>query len=788
MRIINPLTYLRSLRRYGGFSLLNIAGLALGISSVLFVSIWILDELSYDRFHTHADNIYRVESLLDFSGDPFVWSVAPAPFADAVLKDYPEVEASVIMQKAYHPVLKVNDELFYESNLYYSTSSIFDIFSFNLKSGNTDLVLSDPYSIVLSEKMAERFFGDEDPLGKTILLDNKDLLTISGVLENIPSNSHLQIDYLVPFSILNERGHNLDGWNKFDYITYILLNDNVDAEQFNQKLKWYLKTKDKESGVVSFINPLTRIHLYRDPGFASMDYPISEKGPISKVILFGVIGLVILMIACINFINLATAFASQRAKEIGVRKVAGAGKGTLMKQLFGESFFQSLTALFIALVLLVFLLPLFNGLSGKDFSATMLFNWENIIVSLVIVLFTALVAGVYPALVLSSFKPVAVLKSGHDTGSQGSWLRKILVTVQFILSITFIFCILVMKQQIKYMQNQYLGFDREQVMVIYPRNKIEKTDVLAEQIARLSGVKGVALGGNVPVNMGNFSTLSKWDGNISGKKLRFHMMQTDDRYIDLLGMEIVSGRNFFKGTITDDVIVNESAIRMMEIDNPLGKHIWNGETEYTIIGVVRDFHYRPMSEEINPVFIYKNSEWWSKRLFVRLEPGNHFEIVDNICALVKENAPDYPVRYIFLDEQIDQYYDDERRLSSLINAATILTILISCMGLFGLSAFTVRKKRKEIGVRKVHGASSIGLVLSLSKEFAILLIMAALPAFPLAYYIIKKWLLSYAYRIDIHPVYFILTLFIVMTIALFTVGIQTIRASNMNPAESLREE
>ncbi len=785
MRIPN---YLKSLKKYNETGLINIAGLALGIASVLFISIWVLHELSYDKFYRNADRIYRVESLLDFTGDPFVWTVTPAPLAEGMVKDFPEVEATAVLQKGYNPTLKVSEEVYYASNFYYASPSVFDIFSFKLISGNEELALSDPYSIVISEEIAEHYFGSVNPVGRTILLWNKDLLTITGILKNTPSNSHLKIDYMIPFGLLHEKGEDLDRWDRYDFLTYVLLHEGVDEEKFNLKLGEYLKSKNSETKGVLFLNPLTRIHLYRDPGLGSIVYPTDEREPVSNVILLSAIGLIILVIACINYINLSTAFAVQRANEIGVRKVAGASKGNLMTQLFGESLIQSVVAMILALIMVVLLLPLFNKLVGIDFTFAGLLNPKNLLLLSGILIFTGIIAGIYPAIIISSFKPITSLKNFDGQYGQGSALRKTLVIAQFILSITFIFSVLVMKEQINFMQNQDMGFDKEELMVVYPRTSTEKTDILTEQIAGVPGVSGVALGGNIPVDMGNFSTLGKWDGNLSGKKLYFHMMQVDDRYLDLLGIKVISGRQFLKGSIADEVIINETAVRMMEMTDPLGKHIWNGDKRYRIAGIVRDFHFRSLREEINPVFIYKDAKWWSKMIMIKLEKGDHSKTVEKISGLVKESAPNYPVRYIFLDEQIDQYYKEEQKLETIIDLATLLAIVISCMGLFGLSAFTIRKKRKEIGIRKVYGASQIWMVFSLSKEYARLIFIAAIVALPIAYYMIRMWLLSFSYRIDIHPVFFLLSLLLATAIALVTVGFQTVKAANMNPAESIRDE
>ena len=775
-------------RRYNGLVLLNISGLALGLAGIIFIAIWIVHEFSYDKFFKNADRIYRVESLINFTGDPSVWTITPAPVAKSLLKDFPEVEDAVVLQAGYERAIKVDDKLFTAANLYYTDHSWFNIFSTKIISGDRSQLLSGPDEIVISRDMARVLFGDKDPVGRSVLFDNTDLLTVTGVIENSPTNTHLRVDYLVPFRLLEKEGNSLDNWGRIDFITYILLKEGTDPVQFNDKLSGYWQTKITGFSATLFINPLTRLYLYRDPGFKSIKYPSSDKGPITRVILFSIIGIVLLIIACFNFINLSTAFASQRAKEIGLRKVNGASRTNLVLQLLGESLLQTSLATVAAIIIVILLLPVFVTVSGVDFKISELFSLRNISIYLILTLLTGLIAGIYPAVILSSFNPIKVIKPMPEDVVQGTGLRKILVLIQFGLAIIFIFCILVINRQISYMQQIDLGFDKERVLTSYPHIRPESMEAIAEQIGNIPGVKNVALGGNVPVNMGNFTTITKWDGNTSGRPLMFYMMQVDDKYLDLLEIKISAGRQFFKGTIGAEVIINETAAKKMEMEDPLGKIIWLGDLRYTIIGVVKDFHFHTLKEEIKPVFIFKNKDWWAKILFVKLDPGNHFRTVDAIIDVVKKNSPGFPVNYMFLDQEIDKYYTNEIRLSTLINAATIMTVVISCIGLFSLSAFTIIKKRKEIGVRKAYGATIPAVLIMLHKEFGKLILISSLIALPAGYYIIKQWLNSYASHVRIIPLYFLAAFLIILTVFAFTLIFHTVRAANMNPADTLRNE
>lgn len=778
----------RLFRRFNGLVLLNISGLALGLASVIFISIWVSHELSYDRFFTNADRIYRVESLINFSGDPSVWTITPAPVAEAVKNDFPEVEDAVVLQAGYQRAIKADDKLFTADNLYYTNHSYFNIFSTNVISGDRSRLLNGPDEIVISRKIATVLFGDKDPIGKSVLFDNTYLLNVTGVIENSPTNTHLKVDYLVSFSLLEKEGNDVKSWGRIDFITYILLKKQINPVEFNTKLSGYWQSKITGFSATLFINPLTRLYLYRDPGFKSIKYPYTDKGPITRVILFSIIGFVLLLIACINFVNLSTAFASQRAKEIGVRKVNGASKSNLVIHLFGESLLQTSIATAAALLLVILLLPVFAKVSGVEFNISELFSLGNLLIYVILTLFTGFLSGLYPALILSSFNPVKVIKPMPEDGVQGSGLRKILVVIQFGLAIIFIFCILVINRQIRFMQQSDLGFDKDRVMTMYPHVKPETVDVIAEQIEKISGVNQVALGGNVPVNMGNFSTFNKWDGNISGKPLMFYMMQVDDKYLDLLDIKISEGRQFLKGTNAAEVIINETAVKKMEMEEPLGKVIWRGDERYTIVGIVKDFHFHKLKEEIKPVFIYKNKDWWAKRIFVKIDPGNHFKVVGKIVEIVEKYSPGFPVNYMFLDQETDKYYDNERKLSTLINSATILSIVISCIGLFSLTAFTIRKKRKEIGIRKAYGATIPAVLIMLQKEFGKLILISSIIALPAGYYIIKQWLHSYSSHISLTPYYFLAAVIIIVMISALTLIFHTIKAASMNPADTLRNE
>lgn len=781
----------RKNRKFNGITWLNITGLSLGLTGILLLSFWISHELSYDRFHKDYKRIYRVQSLVNFGGEPMVWPVAPAPTAGSLIKDFPEVTLSVAMQKGFNQVIKTDGQVFRETNLYYSTPSFFDMFSFRLLAGDRSTVLNDPYSAVISEDVAKRFFGDTDPLGKTILLNNRHLLTIKGILENIPSNSHLKIDYLVPFSLLTENGGNMDDWGHIDFGVYIKLEENVNPEQFNNKINKYLKEKGVKHEVTLFINPIERIHLYNDPGFDDFSTHQKGKGPVTRIVIFALTGFMILLLACINFINLATATATSRAKEIGVRKVVGAGRTNLMIRIFGESVFQTLIAVVIASFITILLGPLFERVTGIEITEGNMLNARNIIVVLVLMAVTGLIAGTYPALVLSSFNPVRVLRPSANNGLEGSGLRKALVIFQFILTLIFVFSISVISRQIDFMQTRDLGFNQDRVMVIgFSVNMGGEAnyDAIMSEIRSIPGVEGVAMGSSIPVNMGNFNTFNKWPGNETGKALKFNMLQVDDDYLDLMGMEIVSGRSLYRGSYNEEILINQTAARQMDLEEPPGNVIGGNGGVYTIAGVVKDFYFRKLDEEIKPVIIYKNREWWMRKILVKLHPGDQSATVERISSLVKDFTPDFPVTYSYIDETVKDYYSDERNMGLLMDAATFLSLVISSIGLFGFAAFTSRRRYREIGLRKAHGATAAGLVALLSREYIVLVLIASVIALPAGYWLMTRWLEGYALRISITPQFYILTILSVTCLSLLTVAFHTIRAAFLDPARTLREQ
>ena len=788
MKRAHALNYFWPIKKQNGHILLNIIGLSLSLASVLFITIWIRHQLSFESFNEKADRVFRVETLLTFAGEPVVWDVVPGAAPMAMKQDFPEIDDIVIMRATFQPAIAVDDKLFELENLFYSTDSYFNIFSVRLVHGGLDNLLDRPGSVVISERASSKLFGNDDPIGKTILLNNEDLLTVTGVMENPRTNTHLKVDFLVSFSLLVQKDSFVDNWGDYMYISYLLLNPKVDANDFNNKLDGYIQSKEPRRQGRYMINPIKRINLYRDSGFESPVYPSNEEEPISSVILFGVIGIMLLLIASINFINLSTAYSTERAREIGIKKVNGASRLNLIFHLFHETLGQAFLAMIIAIMLMIALLPVFCKVSGLFINISSLFMPGNVLAYLLVTLVMAIFAGFYPAIVLSSYGPIKALKPQPIDKTQGAALRKILVVIQFTLATGFIFCTIIMNRQLHFMQQKDIGFSKENIMVLYPKGTMENSRALARQIKDVPGVIDVGIGSDMPVRLGYWTTINRWDGNWAEEVLKFHRIEVDEKYMDILGFDMERGSKLGNDIGGLKVIVNESGIKAMGMEDPLGKGLWLNSIRYTIVGVVKDFHFRKLSEEVLPLFFIMPENIRAKKIFIKFVPGSQLDVVAQVTRFMTDFNPGFPARYTFLNDEIRLYYQDEERLNSLISITTILTIIISTIGLFSLTAFSIRKRKKEIGIRKGHGATTTNLMYLLLRDFFPLLMIAASIAFPIGYYVMGRWLETYAYHIIISSSYFIFSAVLIAFIASLTIISHVVKIANINPVESLRSE
>lgn len=775
----------RNLKNQKLFSFINILGLAAGITCTILILLWVQDELSYDTFNKNGKDIYRVvENQFYAGGEIFPVAVTPGPLAQALKDNYPEVINSTRVTSRAR-ILRYGENI-YSEELLFADSSFLKIFSFSLIEGNEETALRDPHSILLSQEMAEKYFANENPIGKTILVNDKYNLEVKGVFENVPDNSHLQFNFIVPFLLMKEEGTHIENWGNNTYYTYVQLLPNTDAEIVNNKIKNIIKENNERSITEVYLQPMLDIHLYSGSKFTA---EIQGNGNIEYVNVFSLIALFVLLIACINFMNLSTARSAKRSKEVGLRKVVGAGRTQIIKQFFIESILLTLFGFLLSLVFVYLLLPSFNELSGKSIE---IFNssWSIYAGMVVITLFTGIISGSYPAVYLSSFLPARVLKQNNPTGKGGSLFRKVLVITQFSLSIILIVGTTVVYKQLDYIQNKNLGFNKENI-VYYNIGEIvkDKIESVKSELLKNPNILSATLSNQTPAYYGNSTSSFDWDGKNKDEKVLMHFVAVDEDYIQTFKMGIERGRFFSKDFVADtgSIVINETAAKVIGFDNPVGKRLTMWGDDLTIIGVVKDFNFKKLDTKIEPL-AFRYFDNWSQTLFVRLNSADTKGSLEYIDNLLQETAPSEPVNYSFLDEDFDRLYKSEQRMGGLFTTFSILAVLISCLGLFGLASFMAERRTKEIGIRKVLGASVSNLIFLLSTEFSKWIIISNLIAWPLAYYFMNQWLQDFAYRTEISLWIFPLAGLLALAIALLTVAYQSIKAALSNPIRAIKYE
>jgi len=776
---------LRNIRRHKGYSFINIAGLAIGMACCILILLWVQDELSYDRFHENGSDIYRVIQDIKFADHDTTWAITQGPLGPSLAADFPEIiNATRITGRRFR--LTYDDKSFDEI-LGMADGSIFEMFTFPLVKGDSATALSDPHSIVITEEMAEKYFGNEDPLGKTIKADNQWDFQVTGILKEVPHNSHLKFDFLIPFIFGRELNYTVDRWGNSQFRTYVQLQKGAPVEGVIQKISGYLFEKPTiEKDARLNLQPLARIHLY-----SNYEYD-SAHGDITYVAIFSLIAFFILLIACINFMNLATARSGNRAKEVGMRKVSGAHKTDIVRQFYGESILLAFIALIVALTFVWLLLPTFNNLAAKELSLGVPGNLLVLLGLVGITLLTGVISGSYPALFLSSFQPVKILKGSLQSGSKGSVFRKVLVVFQFALTIFLIICTIAVYNQLNYMRNMKLGYEKEYMIYKGMRGDVRaKFDSVKNELLQNPNILGVTASSNVPTYGYTFSnSLWRWEGQDPDEEILMRAVFVDLDYFKTFGMEIVEGRSYSKELATDAteaIMVNEEAVKVMGMESPIGKRLSIGKNNMKIIGVVKNYHFRSLRQEIDPLILIYNPRPCGV-LFARLRSENIPKTIGYMENIWKEFAPGHPFNYGFLDEAIDDLYRSEQRIGTILRYFSILAIFISCLGLFGLASFMAESRTKEIGIRKVLGASVSNIVLLLSREFTKWVLLANIIAWPVAYFAMYKWLQSYAYSTNIALWSFILSGAIALVIATVAVSYQSIKAAVTNPADSLRYE
>ncbi|HWK07919.1 MAG TPA: ABC transporter permease [Puia sp.] len=784
----------RNLWRHRGFSLLNIIGLTVGMTAFFLIFLYVRFEGSYDSMHSKADRIYRIVSDVRTPTETLHYNTPPVPAAVYMATELPEVQSAVRISLGDNWMVIRGDQVFEQEDVAAADSTFFDIFDFPLLKGNPHTALKEPFSIVLTETTAKKFFGDADPMGRSLTLTrDKFHGTVTGIMKDIPENSHLKVSMIMSNTTFSQK---LDTamdrqWDNYAWSAYLLLRPRTNAAHLEAKFPAFLEKMDgadmhrRKMIPTLFLEPLRDIYLYstRDG---------SKTGNISNVYIFSIIGAFILIIACINFINLTTARSAERAKEVGIRKVVGAGKGMLAAQFIGESVILCVIAYALAIVFAALLLPAFNHLAGKTISPGIFSQPGSLLMLLGIAVLIGIAAGAYPAFVLSSFQPVTVLKGKFVTGTRGIFLRKALVVVQFTIATGLIIATLVVNSQLGYMRSQDLGFSRNQEIVLDVRGDSSRY-AFKQEVSAMPGVLSTALSSNVP-GTGTFSgacQIQNIKGDMQTASVNVYLIDFD--YLKQFQIRIVAGRAFsreFPTDTTQAMILNETAVRQLGYLSPeqaIGKRFAQFNNTGTIVGVVKDFHFRSLQEVIKPLSIRMRPQDCDL-LSVNLD-GHHLPAtIDAIERKWKRMLPDKPFSYFFLDEFFDRQYRSEDRFGKLFLYFAGLAIFISCLGLMGLASYSTLQRTKEIGVRKVIGASAGGIVLLLSKDFLKLVGWAFLIAAPLSWFFINGWLRGFAYRIPVYWWIFAVAGLTAFLIALLTVSFQAIRAALANPIKSLRSE
>ena len=768
-------------------------GLAVGITACFLIYLYVHFETSYDAFNTKADRIYRVISDIKTPSDLLNWSSTPGAAVINMQRDFPEVESAVrITNESF--LVKKGNEKFQEDNAIMADSTLFNIFDFPLIYGDKNTALKQPMSVVLSQTTAKKYFGNTNPVGQALLLTGAAInATITGVMKDIPENSQIKADMVVSFSSQNQiNGQSLDSvWTGFNMRSYILLKPHTDAKLLASKFPAFVQShvgkqlKDQQMSVAFLLEPLRSVYLYstRDG---------SKTGNIYNVYIFSIVAIFILLIACINFVNLTTARSAERAKEVGIRKVAGAGKFQLARQFITESVIISFVAFIICLLLCLPLLPLFNQLAGKVVSTPVYYHPMYILSLFGLSVFIGVIAGLYPALVLSSFRPVVVLKGRFSDSAKGMILRKGLVIVQFTISIILIIGTVVVYTQLNYMRSQDLGFDKDQTVVI-DTNGDKNKETFKQSLSSVPGVLSTTFSSSVP-GSGNGAAYSKLEnphGDMIVTSPDIYFVDFD--YIKQFKIKLIAGRDFSKQFATDttqSMVINEATAKLMGYSSPeqaLGKKFDQWGRQGKIIGVVKDFHYQALQEPIRPLTMRIEPGGY-QLLSIKVSAKNLPATIRNIESKWNEMIPNRPFAYTFLDETFDKQYRGEDRFGNLFFYFAILAIFISCMGLLGLASYSTIQRTKEIGVRKVLGASVTDIVNLLSKDFLKLVVISFVIAAPVAWLFMSKWLRDFAYRTNLAWWMFLFAGITAVIIAFGTISFQAIKAAVANPVKSLRTE
>ncbi len=794
----------RSLIKFKGYASINLIGLALGLTAGILIMIYVLDELSFDKFHANGDRLYRVNTafMKGDSGSEDANETNGWPVGKVLEKDFPEVEKVLYTRSASFLLINQGDKRIRQKN-YFASPEFFSMFSFPLVAGNPDKALTEPNSIVISQEMEKKYFPEGNALNKTLVFADTLNMVVTGVMKNIPANSHIQADMIISFSTYEalEREFSFeDGWGNINMHNYILLKEGTDFNLFATKAKDIYMTRAGEMlknwGVSAYVQfePFEEIYLNTKSGNS-----MGPVGSIERIYLVSGIALFVILLACINFINLATARSVYRAREVGLRKVVGSSRKGLITQFLGESFVLTVLSLLVAFLLVGISLPFFNQVIGKNYQLVSLANVSIVLGVLVLVVMISLLAGYYPALVMSALKPVDVLKGKMQTSLRGVQLRRTLVVFQFVISVGLVTGTWIVLDQLEYMQKQNLGFDKDEIFILNAArvrsSNAYEFETFKAQLNDLAMVSEVTYTNSIPGHPGWVGQVAYPEGKTGDDAVSVEYMAVDDKYMEVLGLNLIAGRGFDrqrKKDLDDGLILNEQAVSDFGWASPeeaIGKRITSpsGSPEGEVIGVVKDYHQLGLQQKIGPMtmdYAPQNSYLYA----IKYKAADTQQLISSLNDLWTKTFPGYDFNYFFLNQDFENQYQAEARLANVFAVFATITMVIAMIGLLGLVSFMVVARTKEIGVRKILGADVFSITRLLSKEFLLLVVIANAIAFPLTWYLASEWLKTFAFRMTINPLLFVGTMSIALAITLAIVSLQTIKAALADPVKSLRYE
>ncbi|MGC4035813.1 MAG: ABC transporter permease [Chitinophagaceae bacterium] len=800
-------TAFRNLVKNKFYSSINIIGLAAGLATCMLILLYVLDELSYDKYNKNSARIFRVNNEVKFGDNHFDLAVAPALMGSTMVRDFPEVEQYTRLRWYGGFRVKKGKENLQEERVGYADSSFFDVFTIPVIAGNAKTALVEPHSLVITEKVAKKYFNTTDVVGKTMLINDTGNYKVTAVIENIPTQSHFNFDIFVP--MIEDNGSNGDNWLSENWNTYVLLRKNADVTRLEPQLNGFIEKytgpmlksvlnqgmdEFKKNGgfVKASLTPLADIHLHSNK-MAEID----GNGNAQFVYIFSAIALLILLIACVNFMNLSTARSSNRAKEVGVRKVLGSLKKNLVTQFLTESMLISVIALAFALLLAWLLIPYFNQLAGKDIHTKILFQPAMLLSWIGLIIVVGLLAGSYPAFFLSAFQPIDVLKGKLAGGFKRSWLRNSLVVFQFSISIILIFGTVVIYNQLNYIHTKDIGYDRNKVLIINNTSALgEQAATFRNELLQVSGVQNATMSGYLPVNYYRSNDAFFVSPTLDQKTaISLQNWFVDEKYVPTLGIKVLEGRNFSQDFLTDStaIIINEAAAKFLATKDILNKKLYNFKdvnlkslNEWHIIGVIKNFNFSSLRDVITPLALKLGKD--NSNISVRINATNTNDVLERIKNKWQSMAASQPFNYSFMDEDFNRLYTTEQRTGKIFITFAILAILIASLGLFGLITYAAEQRVKEIGIRKVLGASVGNIAGMLSKDFLKLVLISSVISFPLAWWAMHTWLQDFAYRVSISWWVFAIAGILALFIALATISFQAIKAAMANPVKSLRTE